>query len=83
MGDGVRLIWERDGSLIDSVQGSLQLQLRVSPVQVVDSGHYTCRAELTDPTTPNLPAESAGSLTVLGKAGLLPGRGSCHDHCCR
>lgn len=58
-------MWERDGVLIDSLEGALQLQLRVDPVQLVDQGHYTCRAEL--PNQPHLAAVSAGTLTVLGK----------------
>ncbi len=68
---GVRLIWERDGVLIDSLPGALQLQLGVHPVQLVDEGHYTCRVEFSaseHPNQPTLPPVSAGTLTVLGKA---------------
>lgn len=69
-GSGVRLIWERDGSWIDSIDNVLQLQLQVNPVNSVDQGHYTCRAEFLDSQTPNLPPVSAGHLSVLGKLSL-------------
>lgn len=62
---GVLLVWERDGVLIDSLEGAAQLVLRVSPVQLVDGGHYTCRAVL--PGQHNLSPVSAGVLSVLSK----------------
>lgn len=68
---GVRLIWERDGVVIDSLQDAAQLHLTLHSIQRIDQGRYTCRAEFSPtqhPTQPALTPVSAGTLTVLGKA---------------
>ena len=64
------LEWRRDGSVIDSGSGT-QLVLRISQVEEVHEGEYSCRATLTSsnpfiPTT-TLGPVNAGTLTVFGK----------------
>lgn len=64
-------MWERDGSVLDTVEGGPLLQLHLSEVERVHQGEYTCRVVLT-PDSPgvavtNLGPISAGVLTVLGK----------------
>lgn len=69
-GVSVRFEWRRDGSLLDGVEGTNQLQLLISEVELVHQGEYTCRVILT-PQSPGaaitmLGPMSAGVLTVLG-----------------
>ncbi len=66
------MVWERDGNIIDMLDGALQLQLLIPSVEVVDQGNYTCRVELSSPHAPRqIGPVSGGTLTVLGKSNRL------------
>lgn len=74
----MRIIWERDGNMVDDIilrEGpNYQLEYRISQVEQVHQGDYTCRAVLTPQlqgSTVTVPPVSAGMLTVIGRCLLL------------
>ena len=74
----MRIIWERDGAMVDEIDlregPNYQLEYRISQVEQVHQGEYTCRAVLTPQSsgaTISIPPVSAGVLTVIGRCGHL------------